>query len=152
METYHLWLTVPRSLILYIMSSCWSLYLFPSASGESSKASLMMAEQRRMSLGVFFLPEQQYLVLLTLKFQILGHPSNVSYGFHLLEWALNLFRYWLVTQALFHHCTNLCFRQDTSVDQTVCGWAGVQVSPFIACRVPSCIKDVSGEDSMQTPD
>lgn len=42
METSRLWLHVPRSLFLCIMSGCRSLYLFPFASGESIKAALMM--------------------------------------------------------------------------------------------------------------
>ena len=39
METFHLGLSVPRSLILCIMSGCGSLYLFQTAAGGSENSS-----------------------------------------------------------------------------------------------------------------
>lgn len=39
-----------------------------------------------------------------------------------------------------HHCISIYFRQDPIVDQRVCGWIGVYVSPLVAYRGPSCPK------------
>lgn len=54
----------------------------------------------------------------TISSQVLGHPSSVRYGFHLLEWSLNHITYWwLVPWALCHHCLSTSCRQDIIADK-----------------------------------
>lgn len=54
-ETFHLGMSTPTSLTLYIMSGCPSLYLFLSTAGGGSFFKDAQSEYNRMSLGVFSL-------------------------------------------------------------------------------------------------
>lgn len=86
-------------------------------------------------------------------YQVLGHPSSVRYGFHLMGWGLSRTRYWLVTlTTLCRDCTCMSHRQDSIVDQMVCNWVGVYGS-LVACKLSFCIKDArtQGKSSVQPP-
>lgn len=81
-------------------------------------------------------------------------PKECQVWFHLDEWVLSQIRYWLIIpRVLFHHCPSITCRQDTVVDQRVCGWVGVYISPLVVYRVPSCTKDActQGWRSVDTP-
>ena len=53
---------------------------------------------------------------------------------------------WLFPQGLCHQRTNISFRQETIVDQRVCGWVGVYASSLISYIVPSVPKTVMHRD------
>ena len=81
------------------------------------------------------------LGLWTIESLVLGYPSSVRYGFYLIKWSIHQIRHWLVTlTSLCHHCPSIVCRQDSVVDQSVCGWVAVYISVLVACWVPSCTK------------
>lgn len=73
---------------------------------------------------------------------VLGHPGSTGHGLHLMEGILSQITCWLVTPTSFgHHCPSTSCRQDTIVDQKVCGGLGVYVSLLREFRVHFCAKD-----------
>lgn len=46
---------------------------------------------------------------------------------------------WLHPQLLCHYRISILCRQVTTVDQRVCRWTGVYLSPLVACTVPSSV-------------
>lgn len=139
-ETSHLGRVVSRSLIFWIMSGCGSLFIpiYYTGGSFSNDGNWFMS---RMSLGVIFLLCSFSRTVFgftadpwAISSQILGHPSRVKYGFHLMEKASSksdLVR--LLPQALCYHCTSISHRQRTIEDPRVWGWVGVHVGS----RIPS---------------
>lgn len=128
------------SLTLWIMSGCGSLFIpiYYTGGSFSNDGNWFMS---RMSLGVIFLLCSFSRTVFgftadpwAISSQILGHPSRVKYGFHLMEKASSksdLVR--LLPQALCYHCTSISHRQRTIEDPRVWGWVGVHVGS----RIPS---------------
>lgn len=78
----------------------------------------------------------------TISSQVLGHPSVMRYGFHLVEWPFSQIRHWLVTPTDFCYLhTSIYYRQDSIVDQRLYDWVGVYISPLLMCRITSYTKD-----------
>lgn len=76
--------------------------------------------------------------------QVLGHQSSIGCRFHLMVWTLNSISYWLFTPTAFHYqYTRVSCRQVSTVDQRVCTWVGVYLSPLVVCRVTFSNMDIS---------
>ena len=99
----------------------WSIYLLYSRMSFRSNFISLFLEQKI----VFDFSACPWAVY----FLVLCHQSSVSYSFHLMELALNHFRFWIITfTILCHNYTNIFYGQDTNVDQTVCILIDVCVS------------------------
>lgn len=61
--------------------------------------------------------------------QVLSQPDQAVSGV-----LCSLIGYWLVTpRSSCHDCSSISFRQDSSMDQSVCGCLGVSVSTLEVC-------------------
>ena len=155
MDISHLQMSIPKSLIIYIVPSFGYLYLFLSAvevsiSDDGCTDLLSTAEHHQESH--FFFRQVVFIFILgsfDIFSLVLGQTRDVRYGFHHMELALSQTRDQLVTPTNFvPPLPKHRLHTGLITVKKFCCWVDVYVSLLRACRENPSTKDTRTQQLM----